>query len=375
MSNRCRGGRDIYLSIYIYLRLGGEVHHPPGPNRPRTSRYIYILYTSSHMYLHNHLVSRGSSNWQRTVDRSIRRSTVCLSTSAGPARASSATASCHPAGRSIPRGPGAVRQLVNPASPSRTRTPSSRPNSPLANWPASPGCPSRGLRPARSHARGPRRDRRATGPHHPPRSPAGMSHQSPPTAQVAKRARRRATGPMGQAVFASTRTLRPHLGCEKLCMSKVAFFVLLGTRYVWGGPCAVDSPVQSGPPSGARGVKKLDLVVVRPPQALPTGQPHPAPTGESRSPLHVNRGFTLTRQLVSPADPLHVNRAHPPRQLVSPAGRLNWSAPCAPCRPSGPPPPQGPPANWRVPRVQVSRPVPHRPPAQGKGHRTQLASP
>jgi hypothetical protein len=210
---------------------------------------------------------------------------IYLSTSAGPARASSATASCHPAGRSIPRGPGAVRQLVNPASPSRTRTPASGPR------PPPPPPPGPHPRPRTVARRGPIT--------HPPRSPAGMSHQSPPTAQVAKRARRRATGPMGQAVFASTQTLRPHLGCEKLCMSKVAYFVLLGTWYVWGGPCAVDSPVQSGPPSGARSVKKLDLVVVRPAQALSTGRPHTAPTGESRRPLRVNRGLRSTAASLS----------------------------------------------------------------------------
>jgi hypothetical protein len=46
-------------------------------------------------------------------------------------------------------------------------------------------------------------------------------------------------------------------------MSKVVYFFLLGTCFVWGGPCAVDFPIQSGPPSGARSVKKLDLVVFR----------------------------------------------------------------------------------------------------------------
>lgn len=44
-------------------------------------------------------------------------------------------------------------------------------------------------------------------------------------------------------------------------MSKVVYFFFLGTLFVWGGPCTVDFPIQSGPPDPSIFAKTWDLVV------------------------------------------------------------------------------------------------------------------
>ncbi|KAJ5684900.1 hypothetical protein N7462_005307 [Penicillium macrosclerotiorum] len=147
-------------------------------------------------------------------------------------------------------------------------------------------------------------------------------------------------------------------------MSKVAYFVLPGTRYMWGGPCAVDFPLQSGPPSGARSVKKLDLAVVRPPQALSTGQPQPRQLVNPVGPfLRVDRD-SLTAPSAAPT-----GESRRSSQLVSPMRALSPTRSASPrSRRSRPPTGES-----RGSRTAGRSPTdPSRP---RQGHRIQLASP
>lgn len=93
----------------------------------------------------------------------------------------------------------------------------------------------------------------------PPVVPDGHVAPEPPTAQVVTRTRRRTTGPMGQAVFASTHTPRPRVECGQSCINKVAYFFFLGTLFVWSGLCIVDFPIQSGPADGVHFCQNVGL--------------------------------------------------------------------------------------------------------------------